>query len=115
MECSSAAAGAQQINSSCTEINVRSKASIHNKPTAGTSISFAMNTRTNKIIGSPSQNIIGFDSTYTNQLWIKDEDFIQKTVEAFQPLSSIKKSVATPNLFPTTDSLRSADSSGCRS
>ena len=68
MECSSAAAGAQQINSSCTEINVRSKASIHNKPTAGTSISFAMNTGTNKIIGSPSQNIIGFDSTYTNQL-----------------------------------------------
>jgi hypothetical protein len=75
----SSASATPQVNSDWTQTNASLKSFIQNKPSAGTNISFAGNTITNTIIGSPTQNIVSLNN---NELIIKDkpnsvkEDFV---------------------------------------
>jgi hypothetical protein len=96
----SAAAGATQVNSDWTQTNTSLKSFIQNKPTAGTNISFANNTITNIITGSPTQNIITLNDNY---LIVKDKPDSQKITEVDVPLTSGNEPVSNPSVVPTTE------------
>jgi hypothetical protein len=101
----SAAAATPQVNSDWTQTNDNLKSFIQNKPTAGNNISFANNTITNTITGSPTQNIIGLN---TNQLIVVDKPNSQKIDEVFVPLTN-EPTITSPAF---TQSIRTFTHSG---
>lgn len=96
----SAAAGTPQVNSDWTQTNTSLKSFIQNKPTAGTNISFANNTITNIITGSPTQNIIDLNNNY---LIVKDKPDSQIVTQVDVPLTSANEPVVNPSVVPTTE------------
>lgn len=101
----SAAAGATQVNSDWTQTNTSLKSFIQNKPSAGNNISFANNSITNTITGSPTQNIIGLN---TNQLIVVDKPNSEKIDEVFVPLTN-EPYISSPAF---TESIRTFTHSG---
>jgi hypothetical protein len=103
----SSAGGSPQVNSDWTETNTSLKSFILNKPNAGTNISFAGNTITNTIIGSPTQNIVSLNN---NELIIKDKPNSQKVDNVDIPLTSGNEPYISSPAF--TESIRTFTHSG---